>query len=199
MAHRDHEDQPEAPDLGASVQLEPAESLTGPPGSDPLDAGYVPPDRPYVLDDDAVTAEGQRTGDTLDDRLAREQPEDAEPAAEPYRSGRLTATEPAADGDEANAMAAQDVGIDGGAASAEEAAVHDVDLGIEPVDDERPVGDPAVAESLEQDAHADTALADAARDARREDAAETIDRLREADGAAAPASGRTDAGPGTGL
>jgi hypothetical protein len=96
-------------------------------------------------------------------------------------------------------MDARDVGIDGGAASAEEAAMHEVEVGVEPTDDAVPAGDPAVGESLEQDAGVGSGLADAARDVRDEDAAAVIDRLREADGAAAPASGRTDAGPGTGL
>ena len=74
MAQRDYEEQPEAPDLGASVQLENDEYLGGPPGDrDALDAGYVPPDRPYALDEEGVTAREMREGETLDERLRREQ------------------------------------------------------------------------------------------------------------------------------
>jgi hypothetical protein len=57
-----------------------------------------------------------------------------------------------------------DEGIDGGAASAEEAAVHELDMSIPPVDDESPLDDPEVAASLAEDPLADQALADAARD-----------------------------------
>jgi hypothetical protein len=207
MAQRDYEDQPEAPDLGAAVQLEPQETLTGPPGSDALDAGYVPPDRPYGLDDDATTAAGQRDGESHDERLDRERPEEPLPA-DADRSGRIAVPDADAVGEARDAMDGQDVGIDGGAASAEEAAVHDVDLGVTGVEDDSPMEDPAVAESLARDPEADTARVDAERDARATDAAEgaigrdaaaAIDELAESSGTAAPASGRTDAGPGTGL
>ena len=61
MAQRDYEEQPEAPDLGMSIQLETSQSLVGPPGDvDGLEAGYSPPDRPYALDDDELTVAGQR-------------------------------------------------------------------------------------------------------------------------------------------
>ena len=74
MAQHDYEEQPEAPDLGAAVQLDTSDTLAGPAGDiDGLDAGYSPPDRPYVLDDDEVTASGQLEGDTLDERIAREE------------------------------------------------------------------------------------------------------------------------------
>ena len=77
MAQRDYEEQPEAPDLGATVQLETGESLVGPAdGNDAVDAGYSPPDRPYALDDDELTVAGQAAGETLDERLAGEVPEE---------------------------------------------------------------------------------------------------------------------------
>jgi hypothetical protein len=60
MAQRDYEEQPEAPDLGAAIQLDSAETLVAPPERDALDAGYSPPDRPYALDDDELTVAGQR-------------------------------------------------------------------------------------------------------------------------------------------
>jgi hypothetical protein len=125
MAQRDYEEQPEAPDLGAALQLDSAETLVGPPGRDPLDAGYSPPDRPYALDDDQLTVAGQREGETLDERLAREEPED-EPV-DVDRAGRLADPDQGAALERGDAMDAEDVGIDGGAASAEEAAVHVVD------------------------------------------------------------------------
>jgi hypothetical protein len=127
MAQRDYEEQPEAPDLGATVQLETAESLVGPAdGNDAIDAGYSPPDRPYALDDDELTVAGQAAGETLDERLAREVPEEVPVDAD--RAGRLADPEQLGVMERTDSMEGQDVGIDGGAASAEEAAVHVVDL-----------------------------------------------------------------------
>ena len=127
MAQRDYEEQPEAPDLGATVQLETAESLVGPAdGNDAVDAGYSPPDRPYALDDDELTVAGQAAGETLDERLAREVPEEV--PVDVDRAGRLADPEQLGAMERTDSIEGQDVGIDGGAASAEEAAVHVVDL-----------------------------------------------------------------------
>lgn len=157
--------QPEEPDLASALQLDTDEALTGPSDSDPLDAGYVPPDRPYGVDDKAVTPAGEREGESLEDRIAREQP-DVEYGGDPDRSGRIVGAETGADGEISVDGAGAEVGVDGGAASAEEAAVHDVDAAIEPVTDEGPVGDPEVSADLESDAgHADEAEADAEWDA----------------------------------
>ncbi|WP_214370951.1 DUF5709 domain-containing protein [Pseudonocardia sp. H11422] len=213
MAQRDFEDQPEAPDLAETMQLDTDETLTGPHGSDPLDAGYVPPDRPYGLDEDGVTGAAQREGESLDDRLRRERPDTAEPA-DTSRSGRLAAAEDGATGETTVDTDAVDVGIDGGAASSEEAAMHDMEAGIEPVVDESPMEDPEVADSLDTGAPAERAERDAERDAAADvdpvagrdrdhraggaggpDAAAGIDAAPDAAGAAAPASGRVDAGP----
>lgn len=168
--------QSDAPDLGAAVQLDNAETLDGPAGgADALDAGYVPPDRPYALDEDGAP-------DTLDERLARERPEEL--SGDPDRSGRLSA-----DGAE--------VGIDGGAASAEEAAVHDVDA------DTRADGEPSVADDPRLvDPELDEAIDEAGRSAEarhdaESDAASVLDRARDAGGAAAAASGRADVGTDT--
>jgi hypothetical protein len=131
MAQRDYEEQPEAPDLGATVQLETAESLVGPvDGNDALDAGYSPPDRPYALDDDQLTVAGQAAGETLDERLAREMPEEL--PVDVDRAGRLADPELLGVMERTDSMEGQDVGIDGGAASAEEAAVHVVDADLDP-------------------------------------------------------------------
>lgn len=199
--------QPQSPDLAAAVHLESADTLDGPAGgADALDAGYVPPDRPYGLDEDGVTGAGMRDGDTLDERLRRERP-DVLPAADD-RAGRLVADGTADAGGAVDGQGT-DVGIDGGAASAEEAAVHDVGDGERPAETEPTLALPA-------DPEADAEVAAAASDQKAfEDAAEdlggstgrhalrdpagSIDAVRDAGGAAAPASGRDDVGPGSGL
>lgn len=152
MAEREYEEQPEAPDLGASTQLETSESQVGPPGGEPLDAGYIPPDRPYGLDDEVTPASMQET-EALDDRLRREQPDvdDEQPAPEPgdapdqlagdERSGRLapaadTAVQGTGSDDTTGTTDAVDVGLGGGSAAAEEAAMHDLDDGPPMTDDE---------------------------------------------------------------
>lgn len=167
---RDYEEQPEAPDLGASIQLESSQHLAAPPGDrDGMDAGYVPPDRPYVLEDDSMTAGGMRRGDTLDERLAREVP-DVEPGGDPDRAGRVAIADEGIALETPDAVSGVDVGVDGGAASAEEAAVHVVDAGTaldgEPSAALDPaVTDPEVDALLADDAgEVDEARADAARD-----------------------------------
>jgi hypothetical protein len=162
MAQQDYEQQPEAADIADAVQDDTGQTLVGPPGADPLDAGYIPPDRPYGLDEDGVTAAGQWEGESLDQRLRREQPEQMPVDAD--RSGRIAIADAEAAGQTPDAMDGIDEGIAGGAASAEEAAMHNVDMSIEPVDDESPMGDPEVAASLAADPYADQALADAQRD-----------------------------------
>ena len=164
MSQRDYEQQPEAPDLASVLQQDTAESLTGPAGEvDPLDAGYAPPDRPYALDDDQVTVEGQREGETLDERLAAEIPEEV--PEDVNRAGRLADAESGGDD-----TVAEDVGVDGGAASAEEAAVHVVDLGSQAAtDDDEGVADEVAAETLAADPDVDTARVDAVRDMRATD------------------------------
>lgn len=146
MTHPDDTDSdavPEEPDLGAAVQLESGETLDGPPGTDAMDALTVAPNRPFDLDDPDTTPEGQRHRDTVDERLAREVPDDLattadDPAADPVsdepgseaggeRAGRLVADEDTPDTRATEVLDADDAGISGGAASAEEAAVHEID------------------------------------------------------------------------
>ncbi len=105
-------------DLGDAVQLDNAETLAGPLNDDPLDSGWVPPDRPVGLD--------KIDEESLDERLREEEPEpDDVPDEEPEpRAGRLIAPDEGAHPDDEPAEVATDVGVDGGAASAEEAAVH---------------------------------------------------------------------------
>jgi uncharacterized protein DUF5709 len=131
MSQHDYEKQPEAPDLGEAVQLNTSDTLEGPVGDiDGLDAGYSPPDRPYVLEDELTVADDG--GERLDERLAREQPERL--PVDLYRAGRLSDPDQGAALERGDAMDALDVGIDGGAASAEEAAVHIVEVPRAPDD-----------------------------------------------------------------
>ncbi|HEY2193455.1 MAG TPA: DUF5709 domain-containing protein [Actinomycetospora sp.] len=142
MTHRD-DAVPEEPDLGAAIQLESGETLDGPPGTDAMDALTVSPNRPFGLDDPDTTPAGQRHRDTVDERLAREVPDDLATAddtvaADPVsddpdseaggrRAGRLVADDEAPDTRPTDVLVADDAGIAGGAASAEEAAVHELD------------------------------------------------------------------------
>ncbi|MCO1655795.1 DUF5709 domain-containing protein [Pseudonocardia humida] len=200
MAQRDYEEQPEAPDLGASVQLENQQQMVGPPGGDPLDAGYVPPDRPYAATEHGVTGQEMADGESMDQRLAREMPE--EESADPDRSGRLTVAGQGAALETADDVDGVDVGIDGGAASAEEAAVHESTDPVSGFESEPSVADlpeladPEVERSLADDPESDRAEREAARDAwSGEDRAARIDAGAQASGASASASGRDDVGP----
>jgi hypothetical protein len=127
MSQRDYEQQPEAPDLGEYVQEDVGETLVGPTDSDPLDAGYVPPDRPYLSEDEASQTRAQ---ESLERRLHRERPDVGEPGyrddADPDRAPRLEADQVTPDTWDTEDIDARGVGISGGAASAEEAAVHEV-------------------------------------------------------------------------
>jgi hypothetical protein len=202
MAQRDYEEQPEAPDLGASVQLETAQDLVGPPsGGQPLDAGYVPPDRPYALEEHGVTGQEMADGESMDDRLAREVPDDQ--PADPERAGRITVADQGAALETPDDMTGVDVGIDGGAASAEEAAVHLSDDPAAPVEVEPSVADapeladPEVEAAVAGDPLAARAERDAAGDALTsgDDLAAGIDGRTDAAGSASSASGREDVGP----
>lgn len=118
--------------------LDASDTLDGDPGDDPLDAGIIPPDRWSAGEGFGTTLAEERTGESLDQLLAEEEPE-PDPYAEAEdedededrtddepdpRSGRLVAEDEGAHPDEEPGLLARDVGIDGGAAGAEEAAVH---------------------------------------------------------------------------
>ncbi|MFD7699655.1 DUF5709 domain-containing protein [Streptomyces caelestis] len=110
-----------------------------------LDRGWSPPERPWAVEHHGVTAAERHEGETLDQRLAEEQPDLTAPDGDGLgdsedtdgellddevgaaRSGRLVAPDEGAHEDEEEALVATDVGIDGAAASAEEAAIHVVD------------------------------------------------------------------------
>ena len=115
-------------------QGQPYDTLDDRGVEDVLDEGIVPPQKWSPGQGFGNTAAEQRDGETLDQRLAQEEPEpdpyddapdvvdDGQVGAE--RSGRLVAPDEGAHEDtESNALAT-DVGIDGAGATAEEAAMH---------------------------------------------------------------------------
>jgi hypothetical protein len=108
-----------------------SDSLDGDPGDDPLDRGVAPPERWSAAMRFGTTAAEQEDGESLDDRLAEEEPDSLLIGDDPDpRAGRLVAEGPedaTADASEEDDLEARDAGIDGGAATAEEAAVHVVD------------------------------------------------------------------------
>jgi hypothetical protein len=107
---------------------------------EPLDEGYSPPEKWSVGEGYGNTPLEEELGESLDQRLAQEEPEPdpyEEAAAETEdladgevgdaRAGRLVEEDEGLGPDEEGEMLADDVGIDGAGASAEEAAVHVVD------------------------------------------------------------------------
>jgi hypothetical protein len=138
-------------DDDAFEQLDAQDTLDDGP-ADPLDEGYSPVEKPWVLDDWGTTPREQLIGQSLDDRLARELPEFGAGEADDdglgdlsgsdgelrdydvvgdVRAGRLVSESyiasdaASAGGGEWDAdLLGVDVGIDGAGASAEEAAVH---------------------------------------------------------------------------
>jgi hypothetical protein len=101
---------------------------------DVLDEGIVPPQKWSPGQGFGNTAEEQLEGETLDQRIAQEEPE-PDPYAEvdevvddgqvgDERSGRLVAPDEGAHEDTEKDVVATDVGIDGAGATAEEAAMH---------------------------------------------------------------------------
>ena len=126
-------------------QLQPGDTLDDSDLDDVLDRGYSPPDRPPKGYDDYPTEAERRQGESLDDKLAEEEP-DIDPYAEAsedsdhedenaldeqlgldeadQRTGRLVAPDAGQGQDVDKQEDAPDVGIDGAGASAEEAAMH---------------------------------------------------------------------------
>ena len=119
-------------------QFQPQDSLVDRGVEDALDEGYSPPEKPSVL-----LRHGEH--ESLDDRLAEEEPE-PDPYAEPVQEDNLTVRDELENVDDGEVgdrragrlmdpnhgigpdvdkdLVGEDVGIDGGAASAEEAAMH---------------------------------------------------------------------------
>ncbi len=106
--------------------------------AEPLDEGYSPPEKWSVGQGYGNTPLEEELGETLDQRIAQEEPE-PDPYAEvdtedlddgevgDARAGRLIAPDQGAHEDEDSEMYAEDAGIDGAGASAEEAAMHVVE------------------------------------------------------------------------
>jgi Family of unknown function (DUF5709) len=122
--------------------LEPSDSLeTDDLSMDPLDTGVLPPDRWSPAERYGVTLSESRAGETLDQKLAEEEPDvDPDGSEDPGdvwprdgslppdpRAGRLVADDEGIRSITESEFFAHDVGIDGGAAGAEEAAIHVVD------------------------------------------------------------------------
>jgi Family of unknown function (DUF5709) len=140
----------ESEDLEDYQVQDSADTLSGAPGDDPLDRGVVPPERWSAGIRYGVTGEEQEEGESLDQLLAEEEPDETLELTEDEleddeedddtgdedvdglllddgpdpRAGRLVAEDQGAHPDEEEDLVASDVGIDGGAATAEEAAVH---------------------------------------------------------------------------
>ncbi len=118
-------------------QLQPDETLIDRGVDDVLDEGYVPPDKWSPGMGYGNTPAEERQGETLEMRVAQEEPESAGPDETPWnpddeprevgsvRAGRLVdANHGEAGADTTSEAVAFAVGIDGGVASAEEAAMH---------------------------------------------------------------------------
>jgi hypothetical protein len=123
----DDEDQPQST----------GDSLVDDRGLDePLDEGFSPPEKWSAAQGFGNTPLEEELGETLDQRLAQEEPEPDpyEQAAQETedvggevgteRAGRLVDENAGIGPDEEKDMVGDDVGIDGAGASAEEAAVH---------------------------------------------------------------------------
>jgi Family of unknown function (DUF5709) len=137
-------------------QLQPEDTLDDRGVDDVLDEGYSPPERPRGVDAFGTTLAEQRQGESIEQRLAHEEPDPNSVFEDPLadsdmvggddpdaiareddflgdgevggrRVGRLIAPDEGAHEDTESDMVADDVGIDGGASSAEEAAIHIVE------------------------------------------------------------------------
>ena len=116
------------------------DGLPDPDVEDELDRGYSPPEGWSAAQGYGNTPYEEAAGESLDQRLAQEDPE-SDPYAETdvddedleddqvgdRRAGRLVDPDEGLGEDTEADLVAEDVGIDGAAASAEEAAVHIVD------------------------------------------------------------------------
>ena len=119
-------------------QLQPDDTLNDRGVVDVLDEGYSPPEAWSAAESFGSTAEEQRRGESLIQRIAQEVPE-----RDPYadedndylddgevgsrRAGRLVESNNGSGEDSESELYGTDVGIDGAGSSAEEAAVHVID------------------------------------------------------------------------
>lgn len=115
-------------------QMQSEDTLVDRGVDDILDEGYSPAEKYGPGEGFGSTADEAVQGETLDQRVAQEEP-DADPYADQeaddfddevgdLRSGRLVDPDQGLGEDVEKDLVGSDVGIDGAAASAEEAAVH---------------------------------------------------------------------------
>lgn len=117
-------------------QGQPYDTLDDRGVADVLDEGFSPPEKWSPAQKFGNTAEEMREGETLEQRLAQEEP-DLEPDLDSdslddgevgdRRAGRLVDPDAGIGSDTEKDLVGYDVGIDGAGAGAEEAAVHIVD------------------------------------------------------------------------
>jgi uncharacterized protein DUF5709 len=120
--------------------LDASDTLDDDAVADPLDVGIAAPDRWTGANRFGTTAAEQRDGESLDQRLAEEEPDvsgdDGEDDEDEWsrrgyesepRAGRLVAEDEGLGPDDEPDAIAFDAGVDAGGASAEEAAMHIVD------------------------------------------------------------------------
>jgi hypothetical protein len=117
-------------------QMQPEDTLLDRGVADVLDEGYSPPERYSAGEGFGSTADEQLQGESLDQRVAQEEPdidpyadedvEDYDDEVGDQRSGRLVDPDQGLGEDTEKDLVGDDVGIDGAGASAEEAAVHTV-------------------------------------------------------------------------
>src|SRR5580692_4674869 len=69
------DDEYTAANASGDDQLTPSDTLTGDDRLDPLDAGYTPPDREPRALRYGVTEDEESRGESLDDKLAEEEPD----------------------------------------------------------------------------------------------------------------------------
>jgi hypothetical protein len=146
----------ESEDLEDYETRDASETLDGDIGDDPLDTGVIPPQHWSAGMRYGTTAEEEDRGESLDQLLAEEEPDDVdddvddeipepsgddddEDAGDEYvdglllddgqdpRAGRLVAEDEGTHVSSEEDLVARDVGVDSGAATAEEAAVHVVE------------------------------------------------------------------------
>lgn len=111
--------------------MDAVDMLTGDDQDEPYDTSYSPPDYEPSAARHGMTAREEREGETLDERLAEEEPDigpsDAADEISDPRAGRLVAPDEGEGADTDAQEIAYDAGKAGSAASAEEAAVHLID------------------------------------------------------------------------
>jgi hypothetical protein len=119
-------------DTGVSgIDIDVDESMTA---GEILDREHSPVEHAVAVNDFGTTADEQREGESLDGRLAREEPDPAMEVEVPYLSeaegigdapaGRIVDIDEGARTDDVKENVAYDVGRDEGQRSAEEAAMH---------------------------------------------------------------------------